>query len=193
MTRIIHCTGCGLDLPPESFRKARAARPTMKKGRCKKCESACTMAWNKANPEKVKKNLAKHRPQSLIRMAKWNRANRAYLTEYMRGYRENNRERVNEINAASQKKYREKRRPYNTERQVRRRAQVASWANLDAIRAIYVECRRLTKETGIPHHVDHIIPLNGKNVSGLHVETNLQILMASENCRKRNTVMEAAY
>lgn len=60
------------------------------------------------------------------------------------------------------------------------------WANEAAIRAIYAEARRLTLATGVSHHVDHEIPLQGALVSGLHVETNLQILTGAENVAKRN-------
>ena len=36
------------------------------------------------------------------------------------------------------------------------------------------------------HHVDHIIPLQGAIVSGLHVEGNLRVITATENMIKRN-------
>jgi hypothetical protein len=60
------------------------------------------------------------------------------------------------------------------------------WADMEAIKAVYEEARRLTRETGIDHHVDHEIPLQGELVSGLHVHNNLQILTGSENSRKKN-------
>lgn len=64
----------------------------------------------------------------------------------------------------------------------------APWADSKAIAAMYAEARRLTAETGIPHHVDHIVPLQGEFVSGLHVETNLRVIPGIDNIRKRNKV-----
>lgn len=61
-----------------------------------------------------------------------------------------------------------------------------TWADLDAIEAIYAECRAISKRTGKKHQVDHIVPLRGKEVCGLHVPDNLQILLKSENRSKSN-------
>lgn len=65
------------------------------------------------------------------------------------------------------------------------------WADLEKIKMIYVEADRISKVTGIRHHVDHVIPLNGKNVCGLHIEGNLQILTDAENCAKGNKFPDA--
>lgn len=56
-----------------------------------------------------------------------------------------------------------------------------AWADARAIDKIYEECAERSKATGIRHEVDHIVPLCGKKVCGLHVENNLQILTAVEN------------
>jgi hypothetical protein len=61
-----------------------------------------------------------------------------------------------------------------------------AWADQEAITAIYASARRLTAETGVEHHVDHFYPLQGKKVSGLHVEGNLRIIPAAHNLSKGN-------
>jgi hypothetical protein len=74
---------------------------------------------------------------------------------------------------------REKNNAFNACRKKRVKQATPSWVNMEEIYKIY-----LNRPEG--YHVDHIIPINGKDVSGLHVPWNLQYLPKAENLSKSN-------
>lgn len=66
---------------------------------------------------------------------------------------------------------------------------IPCWLSTDQkllISQIYAEAKKLTQETGIKYHVDHIVPLSNPTVCGLHVPWNLQIITAEANLSKSN-------
>lgn len=78
-------------------------------------------------------------------------------------------------------------------RRARLRSAEPRWltpAQHEEIKELYVEARQLTLTTGEPHEVDHIVPLNGETVCGLHVPWNLRVLKAEANRLKGNLLME---
>ena len=68
---------------------------------------------------------------------------------------------------------------YDKIRELKKKQRVPTWANYRKIEEFYSQ-----RPEGF--HVDHIIPLNGKNVCGLHVEYNLQYLTPEDNTKKGN-------
>lgn len=131
----------------------------------------------------------------------WQRANRMKSVAYSTAYRRANTDKVNAYRrlryAADSSKIKENNRRWrqaNSARMVARaRAQEIAklqrtplWADLKKIEKVYEEARMMTLMMGEPWHVDHVIPLRGRKVSGLHVHGNLQLLPGVENMKKRN-------
>jgi hypothetical protein len=76
-----------------------------------------------------------------------------------------------------------------TKRHVAKLNRTPKWTtkeDLETIKHIYIVANQFSKSFGTEYHVDHIIPLQGKLVSGLHVPSNLQIIPAMDNIKKGN-------
>ena len=111
-----------------------------------------------------------------IKSANHKKRTKAYLK-----YQEKNRERCR----AHTRKWRINNLAYDAYRTrtytARKLQAVPKWADLDKIEQIY-----FNRPEGF--HVDHIVPLKGELVCGLHVDYNLQYLLAIDNIRKKNYV-----
>tara|TARA_R110000744_G_scaffold256708_1_gene372211 strand:+ start:174 stop:782 length:609 start_codon:yes stop_codon:yes gene_type:complete len=60
------------------------------------------------------------------------------------------------------------------------------WADQSKISLIYKKAYEFSKLLGVRMEVDHVIPLQGKNVCGLHIWENLQLLEKTVNIKKSN-------
>jgi len=90
----------------------------------------------------------------------------------------------------------DKNRARNAKRRARKLNATPKWLTKQqnqAIIEVYKEAKRLEELTGNTYHVDHIVPLINKNVCGLHVPWNLQVLSASENMSKSNKFIQECF
>ena len=112
--------------------------------------------------------------------------NKAKKVAYSRAYRESNQDQTNDSVRRWRQDNPDKARAMDCNKRARRLLRMPSWSDVDAIAKIYSDRDELQELAGFPLHVDHILPLQGELVSGLHVPANLQIISASENLRKSN-------
>lgn len=152
--------------------------------------------------------VPKHGPRCKLCVAEYQRqyraANRARIAASKKQWVGNNREHVRSLECkyavtnadnkrAARKKWVAENPGKDTASKARntqnRRKRLPSWLSPDdlwMIEQAYELAALRTKMFGFPWHVDHILPLNGRTVSGLHVPTNLQVIPGIENLRKSN-------
>jgi len=136
-------------------------------------------SWPKYYAKNKEKILAKTKLKRSINIEnerlksiKYYHANKDKLKISAKKYRENNRGFIYTLNRIRKNKM--------------NKHQTPSWSDKDLINIVYMQAKRISQIEGIQYHVDHIIPLNGKLVSGLHVINNLQIITAKDNISKHN-------
>ena len=160
----------------------------------------CRKEYNDQNKEKIHDHNIEHYQE-----------NKDDLVEYQKIYHKENKDnpKIKERKKTYMKKYnvlkKEEKQQYYKKRYAEkldmyransvkyrtvRSESTPSYADQEKINDIYKECKRVSEETGILHHVDHIVPLQGNNVCGFHVEYNLQILEAKENLSKGNNFQD---
>lgn len=176
------CSSCKICLDESLFGKDKRNKDKCA-ARCLDCIRKFSKAYYNNNKEKVIK-----------RTKKYYQTNKDFYKKYAEKYYLENTPKYKE---ASKKCYAKHLDFYKQQRKIWRHnnkkklayytAQYRSakwqrtpaWSDLKQIEYIYENCPE-------GYHVDHIVPLRGKNVSGLNVPWNLQYLTAQENFRKNN-------
>ena len=141
--------------------------------------------------EACRKYYAENKQKIREASRKWRAENKEKDCETRRKWRAENKEKMYEAQRQWSKANPSKITKYSANRRATRLNATPAWLTdkqQTEMAAIYKEAVVMGKQTGIPHHVDHIVPLKGKNVSGLHVPWNLQILTATENISKGNRI-----
>lgn len=179
------CTKCLICKPINEFaNNGRSGKHTS----CKQCARDAARLWRLNNPEEAKerdrRKHEKHRAASLERMRKYSAKNSEKRSALEKERYAKEKEKIKQRNKA----YRERNyglvRVWNNARRASEKRATPPWANFLEMAAIYQLAARMTTETGEQYHVDHIYPLRGRNVSGLHVQNNMQVIKAAENLKK---------
>ena len=151
------CTICKVEKPKSEFSPRKDRGPGALESRCKPCNAARSRKWAKNNPEK---NRARSK----------NQQQKHYDTIMVRRkeWRSENIDSVRKVQRSITAKYR-----------ASKLQRTPAWSEELEIKQVYADCPE-------GYHVDHIVPLQGELVSGLHVLGNLQYLPGSENSSKSN-------
>jgi hypothetical protein len=152
------CSRCRIDKPLFEFSKDNSRR-TGYRNNCKICD------------KEIRSNKYS---EDYHRDYRNDISNKLKMKEYQKQYKIRNKDKINSITA---------------KRRALKLNATPKWLtkiDLKNIEEFYQIAQMFKLYTGQEYHVDHIVPLQGKNVCGLHVPWNLQILEASENIRKSN-------
>lgn len=171
------CTKCTQEKPFEAFYPSSAHKSGYTSW-CKVCEA-----------ERSKAKTQRNRDARLTKAKQWRDANKDKQAEAVKAWRESNPKRTAAMYRDWANRNRDKVNAKWMARDAAKKSRTPSWLNVDEhwmIEQAYDIAAKRAKAQGIPYHVDHIVPLQGKTVSGLHVPWNLQVIPAKLNQQKSN-------
>ena len=167
------CYRCCNTLPKEQFCKAKGNKDSLS-GTCK----ACQKQYRLDNKEKQKAYFSIYYQN-----------NKEKKDKQSSDYVSQNRDKINAYSRDYAKTIRHKRSAYAMKRYAQGKNCTPPWLTkeqLIQIEDFYWLAADLKITTGQEYHVDHIVPVQGKNVCGLHVPWNLQVLPSDINIAKSN-------
>jgi hypothetical protein len=201
------CKECKETKSLEEFRKA-SKNIDGRTGKCKVCINAKDRERYQKNPEtkleyqkqfrlENKESIATYKAQHYqankesidLRNKQWNEDNKESVAEYQKQYREDNKAAIAEQNKRWRLENRDKCNAISSKYRAAKIQAIPSWFSWwddFIITESYAQAIYLEEQTGIKHHVDHIVPLQGKLVSGLHCAANVQVITVTENLSKSN-------
>lgn len=164
--------------------------------RCPDCEKSNNKRWYEANSEQKKATnkvwYEANKEQDKARKKIWVANNAQQVKTTKKAWYEKNKERHKATMKAWDEANSSKRNAIVAKRKAKKLQATPTWLTqeqLNQIERYYQVAKWVESILEIPIHVDHIVPLQGKEVSGLHVPWNLQLLPASINQSKGNRTL----
>jgi hypothetical protein len=183
-----HCNKCNQIKGISEFgrRLLPASKKYSVKSHCKQCCKKIARKYylqhQKDAIDKQRQYYAEHREEMMLVMKSNYRKNYVNRQEY----RKNNKDKI----AKAYKQYYKNNKAYMafiaSVKRSNKKTHTPKWVDKEKIALVYLKAFELGLLTGLKYNVDHIYPLKNKNVSGLHVWENLQVLEQSLNFHKSN-------
>ena len=171
------CSKCGEEKDFTFFKKEKRS-PTGYASSCKQCAALYSRSYYEKNKEECREKQKQHRLENID----------AYR-ERDRKYSQENADAARKRASAWAKENPALANNRNARRRAAKQKAIPAWLSafdLLKIKCIYQVAQMRNKESDTLWHVDHIVPLRGNLVCGLHVPWNLQVIPAQENLSKNN-------
>ena len=173
MSKLKLCKHCETEKELSEFSKHAGCKFGVN-SKCKECVKSYYKKYYSENKQKILKSNKE-----------WYENNKDLHQQFVKDWSYNNPDKIRKIH----KRYRDKNKDKICYWSAKRRSRMKNSTlenYLDEVKEIYKKCTFINMMCYRKYEVDHIVPLQGKNVCGLHVPWNLQILTKEDNIKKGN-------